>query len=200
MPNKRGRVAGGGAPAGARCSGCGRWHCLLLSRAHCWLLYSNRGPACQAPGLATHLTRPRLHTNSPTLLLQTPENAKAILARGVAALPDSVKLWMQAARLEQTDAAKKRVLLRCAGFGRGMCAGSRLPAFLLLAGQLTSSSPAGNTLTCARASPSAPPLLTLQRAGAHPAVGAPVEGGGGDQRGGRRARATGEEEEQLLAP
>lgn len=45
---------------------------------------------------------------------QTPENAKAILARGVAALPDSVKLWMQAARLEQTDAAKKRVLLRCA--------------------------------------------------------------------------------------
>ncbi|PSC71481.1 STABILIZED1-like [Micractinium conductrix] len=44
--------------------------------------------------------------------LQTPENAKAILARGVAALPDSVKLWMQAARLEQTDEAKKRVLLR----------------------------------------------------------------------------------------
>ena len=47
--------------------------------------------------------------------LQTPENAKAILARGVAALPDSVKLWMQAARLEQSDDAKKRVLLRCVG-------------------------------------------------------------------------------------
>lgn len=45
---------------------------------------------------------------------QTPENAKALLARGVAALPDSVKLWMQAARLEQSDEAKKRVLLRCA--------------------------------------------------------------------------------------
>ncbi|PRW56239.1 STABILIZED1 [Chlorella sorokiniana] len=44
--------------------------------------------------------------------LQTPENAKALLARGVAALPDSVKLWMQAARLEQSDEAKKRVLLR----------------------------------------------------------------------------------------
>ena len=44
--------------------------------------------------------------------VQTPENAKAILARGVAALPDSVKLWMQAARLEQSDEAKKRVLLR----------------------------------------------------------------------------------------
>jgi pre-mRNA-processing factor 6 len=45
-------------------------------------------------------------------IVQTPENAKAILARGVAALPDSVKLWMQAARLEQSDEAKKRVLLR----------------------------------------------------------------------------------------
>jgi hypothetical protein len=30
----------------------------------------------------------------------------------VAALPDSVKLWMQAARLEPSDDAKKRVLLR----------------------------------------------------------------------------------------
>ena len=28
--------------------------------------------------------------------LQTPDNAKAILARGVAAIPTSVKLWMQA--------------------------------------------------------------------------------------------------------
>jgi hypothetical protein len=44
--------------------------------------------------------------------LQTPDNAKAVLARGVAALPDSVKLWMQAARLEGVDAARKRVLLR----------------------------------------------------------------------------------------
>jgi hypothetical protein len=30
--------------------------------------------------------------------LQTPDNAKAILARGVAAIPSSVKLWMQARR------------------------------------------------------------------------------------------------------
>ncbi len=31
--------------------------------------------------------------------LQTPDNAKAILARGVAAIPTSVKLWMQARAL-----------------------------------------------------------------------------------------------------
>jgi pre-mRNA-processing factor 6 len=44
--------------------------------------------------------------------LQTPENAKAVLARGVAALPDSVNIWMQAANLEGDLAAKKRVMLR----------------------------------------------------------------------------------------
>ena len=44
--------------------------------------------------------------------LQTPENAKGILARGVAALPDSVNIWMHAANLESDAAAKKRVLLR----------------------------------------------------------------------------------------
>lgn len=42
--------------------------------------------------------------------LQTPENAKALLARGVQQLPNSVKLWMQAARVEHDDAAKRRVL------------------------------------------------------------------------------------------
>eukprot|EP00891_Asterochloris_glomerata_P002445 jgi/Astpho2/2445/fgenesh1_pg.00044_%23_65_t len=48
--------------------------------------------------------------------LQTPENAKAVLARGVAANPTSARLWMQAAcleqaaRLEQDTAAKSRVL------------------------------------------------------------------------------------------
>ena len=44
--------------------------------------------------------------------LSTPENAKAILARGVAAIPTSVKLWLQAARLEQETAAQSRVLRR----------------------------------------------------------------------------------------
>jgi hypothetical protein len=42
--------------------------------------------------------------------LQTPENARALLARGVQQLPHSVKLWMQAARIEVDDAAKRRVL------------------------------------------------------------------------------------------
>lgn len=42
--------------------------------------------------------------------LQTPEAAKALLARAVQQLPASVKLWMQAARLETDDAAKRRVL------------------------------------------------------------------------------------------
>jgi pre-mRNA-processing factor 6 len=44
--------------------------------------------------------------------LQTPENAKAILARGVASIPNSVKLWIAAAQLENDAAARKRVLLR----------------------------------------------------------------------------------------
>uniref|UniRef100_A0A1D2A2C6 Pre-mRNA-processing factor 6 n=1 Tax=Auxenochlorella protothecoides TaxID=3075 RepID=A0A1D2A2C6_AUXPR len=44
--------------------------------------------------------------------LQEPENAKAILARGVAALPEAVTLWMAAAKLETSDEARKRVLLR----------------------------------------------------------------------------------------
>ena len=44
--------------------------------------------------------------------LNTPENAKAILARGVASLPNSVKIWMQAAKLEMDDERKRRVLRR----------------------------------------------------------------------------------------
>jgi pre-mRNA-processing factor 6 len=42
--------------------------------------------------------------------LQTPENARSMLARGVQQLPNSIKLWMQAARVEHDDAAKRRVL------------------------------------------------------------------------------------------
>lgn len=41
---------------------------------------------------------------------QTPDNARSLLARGVAVLPTSVKMWMQAARLEQEVGAKRRVL------------------------------------------------------------------------------------------
>lgn len=44
--------------------------------------------------------------------LQTPENAKGILARGVASLPNSVNIWMHAANLETDNVARKRVLLR----------------------------------------------------------------------------------------
>jgi pre-mRNA-processing factor 6 len=33
--------------------------------------------------------------------LQTPENAKAVLARGVQEIPTSVKLWMQVNRLRK---------------------------------------------------------------------------------------------------
>ncbi|KAK2076843.1 hypothetical protein QBZ16_005070 [Prototheca wickerhamii] len=44
--------------------------------------------------------------------LHPPETAKAVLARGVAALPESVPLWLAAARLEGSDEARKRVLLR----------------------------------------------------------------------------------------
>lgn len=96
MPQQRGRVAGGGPPAGA---------------LGCWRLEAGAGSVCMAPHVpACHPPQPSSFP-APTLP-QTPENAKALLARGVAALPDSVKLWMQAARLEQSDEAKKRVLLR----------------------------------------------------------------------------------------
>ncbi|KAL3821500.1 hypothetical protein ACJIZ3_007405 [Penstemon smallii] len=37
-------------------------------------------------------------------------DAKAVIARGVKAIPNSVKLWMQAAKLEQDDGNKSRVL------------------------------------------------------------------------------------------
>lgn len=42
--------------------------------------------------------------------LQTPENAKAVLARGVSEIPTSVKLWLQACRLETETVKKQRVL------------------------------------------------------------------------------------------
>lgn len=55
--------------------------------------------------------------------------AKAVLARGVANIPTSYKLWIAAARLEVDDAAKSRVLrraleripgsVRCEGEGWG---------------------------------------------------------------------------------
>jgi pre-mRNA-processing factor 6 len=42
--------------------------------------------------------------------LQTPENAKIILARAVQQIPQSVKIWLKAAALESDVKAKKRVL------------------------------------------------------------------------------------------
>lgn len=42
--------------------------------------------------------------------LQTPENAKAVLARAVSQLPESVNIWLQAAKLEQDTQARSRVL------------------------------------------------------------------------------------------
>ncbi|KAJ7567210.1 hypothetical protein O6H91_02G136900 [Diphasiastrum complanatum] len=42
--------------------------------------------------------------------LAPPDSAKGVLARGVKAIPHSVKLWMQAARLEHDNAGKSRVL------------------------------------------------------------------------------------------
>jgi pre-mRNA-processing factor 6 len=44
--------------------------------------------------------------------LHPPATAKAVLARGVAQIPDSYKLYMAAANLEEDDAAKSRVLRR----------------------------------------------------------------------------------------
>ena len=44
--------------------------------------------------------------------LQTPDVAKAVLARGVAALPLSVKLWLAAAEVESDPQRKQRVLRR----------------------------------------------------------------------------------------
>lgn len=59
---------------------------------------------------------PHTHPHPPTpcslFLLQPPDMAKAVLARGVANIPTSYKLWIAAARLEADDAAKSRVLRR----------------------------------------------------------------------------------------
>ena len=52
--------------------------------------------------------------------LQNPEMAKAVLARGVAHVPDSYRLWMAAAQLEGDDAAKSRVLRKVRGGGGGL--------------------------------------------------------------------------------
>ncbi|KAI8554360.1 hypothetical protein RHMOL_Rhmol05G0093000 [Rhododendron molle] len=41
-----------------------------------------------------------------------PEEAKAVIASGVKAIPNSVELWMQAAKLEREDENKSRVLRR----------------------------------------------------------------------------------------
>ena len=48
--------------------------------------------------------------------LQTPANAKSVLAEAVQHLPRSVKIWMQASALEQSGAAKRRVLRRALEF------------------------------------------------------------------------------------
>jgi pre-mRNA-processing factor 6 len=42
--------------------------------------------------------------------LASPDEAKAVIARGVKAIPHSVKLWMQPSKFEQDDANKSRVL------------------------------------------------------------------------------------------
>jgi pre-mRNA-processing factor 6 len=42
--------------------------------------------------------------------VQTPENAKVILASAVTHLPQSVNIWLDACELEQEVGAKKRVL------------------------------------------------------------------------------------------
>ncbi|CAN0569134.1 unnamed protein product [Ectocarpus sp. 12 AP-2014] len=39
--------------------------------------------------------------------LQTPENAKTVLANAIRNLPTSVKIWLRAAELETTNASKK---------------------------------------------------------------------------------------------
>ncbi|KAI0229684.1 U4/U6 x U5 tri-snRNP complex subunit Prp1 [Massospora cicadina] len=48
--------------------------------------------------------------------LNTPDNAKLILASAVRQLPRSVKIWMRAAALEEDPAAKKRVFRRALEF------------------------------------------------------------------------------------
>jgi len=53
------------------------------------------------------------------LPIQTPENAKVILAKAVQNLPQSVKIWLKAADLEADVKAKKRVLRK------GEAAGAR---------------------------------------------------------------------------
>lgn len=39
--------------------------------------------------------------------LQTPENAKTVLANAIRNLPTSVKIWLRAAELETSNASKK---------------------------------------------------------------------------------------------
>lgn len=39
--------------------------------------------------------------------LQTPENAKTVLANAIRNLPTSVKIWLRAAELEMSNASKK---------------------------------------------------------------------------------------------
>ncbi|KAJ3682229.1 hypothetical protein LUZ60_014802 [Juncus effusus] len=44
--------------------------------------------------------------------LASPDEAKAVIARGVKAIPHSVKLWLQAAKLENDQTTKKKVLMK----------------------------------------------------------------------------------------
>ena len=46
------------------------------------------------------------------LFIQTPANAKAILAKAVRHLPQSVKIWLRASELETEQVAQKAVLRR----------------------------------------------------------------------------------------
>ncbi|CAN0423487.1 unnamed protein product, partial [Hapterophycus canaliculatus] len=48
--------------------------------------------------------------------LQTPENAKTVLANAIRNLPTSVKIWLRAAELESNTSSKKVVLRRSLEF------------------------------------------------------------------------------------
>ncbi len=89
MPQLRGRVAGGCAAPGGTAGQPGKPPHRTSS----------------LPWVTAHAADPLYRST-----LQTPDNAKALLARGVAQLPESTKLWMAAAKLETDDTAKARVL------------------------------------------------------------------------------------------
>jgi len=106
--------------------------------------------------------------------LQTPENAKAVLARGVQEIPTSVKLWMQVNRLRGS-----RELRRAAS----LLSGQGITGFWNLVSRVVSGSQAGGG-SCAQATSAA------QGVGARAVVCEAVEDGhrAGEFR--RRSRST----------